>query len=464
MSDASLELLMSGIILLAVFVGIRRRWRTRRAPRLAQIGLWVAGINIGLLPLVAWTIDSDLFYKQAGFHSFSLYILFFSYLAGLWAISQIVTTSGGSVAQRNPFRVLAWQMPKVISFKSISLLYIALIVSRLVDFFAFNAGMSGLGTLDVALSKPYGYVIIQQLIDVFKPLIFFWVFMNVTKAYSKQNAIMWFMIALEISYSLFFTGRSYFVVLLFMMLLCYFLRYGRLRLNILLPISLIFFLFWHFVSPAFLIFRAGYTEYADSGLKSAELFNIGIQALEDRYESGREESDSNLASRLLGTSDYMRFLIDRQRSIAPMNGQAIWGSLSLTIPRFLNPYKGLEHPEAHVVRHYSVIGADPSRTVFSTGLADFGLVGGVLTGLFVGLLLWFGEAAAVRAHKFSALIGSAMFLQFFFLALSYEASATSYFVSVRNVLVLFGLIYCMRIVNKASRKRPAEVVYSPPHG
>lgn len=439
MSDSIYELAWSSVIAVFIVMSFSQAINKKRPISISLIAFWVAGLNISMLPWLSYLIDENTFFFDSGFRSVSLYLIYFLFLFGIW-----VTTLFSRQQKVNQFRVVTEVLANEVKFTVILSLILISYLLRTIDIVKYGGGMSGLATLEYQLAKPYALVVAQSLVGMFRMVIIFWLFYHAER---KLNLIT-LLILFEVGSTFVAYGRRELLVLVVLFFFVRYLKNNSLGFKQVISGLLVASLVSIYLFPAFLTFRDGYIQSRSMGLSTMEYFDMGIENLSKTYTVLDDVSRVRISSRLSGTSSYIRQILNQQEHKSPMYGEAFLRYFSVTIPRVLYPDKPLEHPEAHITRHYAIYVGDPSTTVASAGVADFGVGGALIAGIFVGLIFGIGQKLGIVMLIRSPLIGSAIFLNFLYIALNYETATTTYFSAIRDSLVLIMFYFFIRVFLK----------------
>jgi hypothetical protein len=333
----------------------------------------------------------------------------------------------------------------------IGIVFSLVILVRAYDFFVHGGGMSGLGTSEYQMNISYAFFAVQSIVTMFRTAVLVWLYWRLEP---KLNLVSAFAL-LEVIYTFFFRGRGELfitVILLFFVRTLknpHFLTGKTLFAGTALIVFVIYAAF-----PAFLAFRDGYINCRDQGLGAKELFWQGLESLSQQDKiGGNADYADRLASRVTGTDVYLRTILGRQHVVAPMGGDAILAQLALVIPRFLWANKPTDHPETVIERYYGSSYGDPSSTTVSTGVADWGLLGGVFMGLIVGSYFLIGQIFAGRLLRISVLGGAVVSLALLDLATHYEVTMVSYWAVMRNGVIIGVLMGAMVLITKSGLRR-----------
>lgn len=425
------------------------RSRQRRMLNLPLVAFWVAGFNISVLPLAAYLVNPGDFNRSVGWETNQLYASFFLFLLGIYSTAKL------QVKPHYDIILSIKNLVNNVSSRLVILAFIFLFLSRGVDFFVYGGGLSGLGTLEYQLNKPYIFFVIQSIVAMVRTAVLAWLF------YRVSLKINWIFLAtiVEIIYTFFFMGRGELFIFL---LLFFFVRYlksgGVLHIRTFFVSLVIFYFIFVAFFPAFLSFRDGYVNLRDTGRSSSELFKSGLDHVINTYEIGGGEGyQERLGSRLLGTDQYLRDMLFRQRYMREMSGEATIAQASVVIPRILWPSKPMVTPKVIVENHYQTSYGDPSTTTLSTGIADFGVIGAFIAGLFVGLFFHLAHWIGRMLFQINTFVGAIVTLDFFYLALHYEVSVVSYFALFRNALLIYAIAVISTIIFRARSRRNASM-------
>ena len=151
---------------------------------------------------------------------------------------------------------------------------------------------------------------------------------------------------------------------------------------------------FHFVlSPIFLIFRGEFSSRYQRTRNFSEALSLAVMSFADDpdlFRTTQATIKDNLSERPL----IMRFnakICDSQLTGTPvLYGTAMWNSALMAIPRFLLGSKDdVAYSETMICRHFGLEDPefDTSSNLPAYGMADFGLFGCVLYGIFWGVTL-----------------------------------------------------------------------------
>ncbi len=170
------------------------------------------------------------------------------------------------------------------------------------------------------------------------------------------------------------------------------------------------------------------------------------------------DSSRNLRSRtfVLG---YLSDLLDASATRKPMLGEALLFNLRMSVPSFLDPNKEdvrvLGAEEVVVNPEFGLRVEDDPNSIITTGVADFGVLGGLLYPVLAVVCLTIAFRGATKcapvALSIFMLLGLANTL------LQTELTTMAYFVNCRNILLVLGLLWiAQRIANAVVRATPTQ--------
>lgn len=191
----------------------------------------------------------------------------------------------------------------------------------------------------------------------------------------------------------------------------------------------------------------------------ASIVSEATAILQDPERSGVDDFTSENEKTRTFIIGYLAETLKHQREHGSLGGELLKFSLAIVTPSIVWPEKGkfvaLGFEETISHTHFGIPIWDGANTLITTGLADFGIAGAIFLPATIGLIFSFlpklvGRLAKQSNYTAPLVVGS------IYAMLSVEAALSSYFVFIRNLLILcviFAAVSAItRVLFKASKR------------
>ncbi|MCH8475202.1 MAG: hypothetical protein LAT55_08235 [Opitutales bacterium] len=410
------------------------------------------GSYLGLAPLLSFFAGNRTFPFPSN-ALFLTYASFFIFIVALFGTKLFFETLRKE-PNRNPnFTTdsLTFLISSVTKIPYILVVSIFVIVVALrLEAFASGGGISGLHDLEYLLNQNYLIVVISHLASPLTSILYFYCFATFLQKKQSLYKIAVIMLPVLLIFS-FLSGRREFLMPFLLFLLCALALKPKIQWRYIIGGLAVVAFFFSVISPIFLSMRsAAQTErHIQVDGSSLDLLRHSIEEVraQDRFDQ-EDRSRANIAARLLMFRSVPMQLFTAQELRPPMLGRAFFQASTSALPRFLRPFEAWYNPQTFVQENYNLPVHDVSYSVLSQFIADFGIFGAVLGGVFLGLFFKIGTALSVRYVNRYPIPLFALFFSLAEMAFSPEINPAVLFNLPRNVILLSILYFFYKRVTK----------------
>jgi hypothetical protein len=403
------EFTFASLILFFTTLHFLRLLKNRTTISFIDISILITGITFGLAPFISVFYGSS-FPDEKPLNVAYSYIGIMLFLSGLVIVKKIFTNK---IKNNFTLNSLLLSVNKINS-KQVFIFYSAYFIIRLIFATKYGIFGSGSATSERMTALPYFLFVTRSLLDLTLFGVLVWC---ITKILINKKIIVFPAIIIIIETLLiFFRGRRQMLFILFLFLYLYIILGYRINFKIFIPSLVILILMVNIIFPIFISLR-------DASLRTSQTGDVLNDYKASYYVLSRTGIDkqyyeSNVAQRVY-INNWNIDILKKSSLSDGLNGQALAMCIIWAIPRPLLPIKGsLKDPELLINVSYGLPLTDSSSNWPAYGFADFGVIGGLLYGLLLGLLLLsFQYFAKFNLKKFPFLtfiiIGSVTFTAFF---------------------------------------------------
>ncbi len=448
------ELILATGILILVVLGARRAFLAPARTKSFDFALIFAGVFFGLGPWIAFIYGNWSFVHDNVSNPLEpvellikAYLVIALYILGIWIIGRIFLPLK-KLAPVLPFSEEHFTITKLFGqYRMIKWQYVIVIVGliwllRMTVALRYGILFSGTATRERVLSQPYYIVVLGSLARTLAVGCLVWSsasFWSDKRFFTKYAAVC--VLILELIW-MFLFGRRLILMWYVFIVFGYLSSWRRLNLKYLLILLLIFGFVFQFLFPFFFKFRLYYYYIKQQQLNFVE--HIGKTAIEafgndnDGPIDIMQKYSYNMSVRPLFLRKFICRICEGLDKKSPMMGRALLRSFEYVIPSAVFPNKTTRSPPEQMIQeHFGYPLEDTTITWPATGCADFGIQGGLIAGMIVGLWIVFiglvSKAVLSRHPMLSlTLTGGMMFCLF-----QVESSPIQYWELCRNVLMLF---------------------------
>lgn len=448
------ELILATTILILVVLGARRAFLAPARTKSFDFALIFVGIFFGFGPWIAF-IYGNWSFVHDNVHSplepvgllIKAYLVIALYILGIWIIGKIFLPLK-KLAPVLPFSEEHFTITKFFGqYQTIKWQYVIVIVGfiwllRMTVALRYGILFSGTATRERVLSQPYYIVVLSSLARTLAVGCLVWSsasFWSDKRFFTKYAAAC--VLILELIW-MFLFGRRCILMWYVFIVFGFLSSWRRLNLKYLLILLLIFGFVFQFLFPFFLKFRYHYY----SSIKQQQLNpveRIGKTAIEAFGNNNDGPIDSmhnyskNMSMRPLFLRRFICRICEGLDKKSPMMGRALLRSFEYVIPSAVFPNKTtLSPPEQIIQEHFGYPLKDTAITWPATGCADFGIPGGLIAGMIVGLWIAFiglsSKPLLSRHPMLSLTLTGGMMV----CLIQVESSLIRYWEFCRNVLIL----------------------------
>jgi len=437
------ELILSTTILILVVLGARRAFLAPAHTKSFDFALIFTGVFFGLGPWIAF-IYGNWSFVHDNVHSplepvellIKAYLVIALYILGIWVVGKIFLPlkKHGSIL---PFSEEHFTITKFFGQYQTIIIWLL----RMTVALRYGILFSGTATRERVLSQPYYIVVLGSLARTLAVGCLVWSsasFWSDKRFFTKYAAVC--VLLLELIW-MFLFGRRFILMWYVFIVFGFLSSWRRLNLKYLLILLLIFGFVFQFLFPFFLKFRFHYYSIKQQQLNPVE--RIGKTAIEAFRNDNDGPIDSmynyskNMSMRPLFLRRFICRICEGLDKKSPMMGRALLRSFEYVIPSAVFSNKTtLSPPEQMIQEHFGYPLKDTAITWPATGCADFGIPGGLIAGMIVGLWIAFiglGAKAVLSRHPTLSLTltGGMMVC-----LIQVESSLIQYWELCRNVLML----------------------------
>jgi len=456
-NTTTVELLMVFIILGIIAVAIRRTIVTPQQTGLFEFALISCGIFWAIGPLLAFYYGKWSFIEHYSLPKWSIHILFKGYLVvilfilGIWSAGRIavyVTNRKKTPTGLNPRLQIAFFYSKFRSINIWAILVIAIFLwsIRIIVGVKYNIWMSGTSSAKNLSALPYHIIILRSLTYTLNMGYLVWAaacFWSDKRYLYKYSALA----VLFMEFFWFFAlGRRFVLIWIVFVFLGFIASERKIKLKNILFIILTIIIILNFLFPYFQTVRYRYNSKIRIGDHNA--FQRFGQAAIDAFKADkklfRELNTENMSTRPLFLRNFTCNLCLGLEEKKPMMGRAFLRSVEYIIPSAIMPSKTTYlQTEQYIQHHFGYPEVDEACTWAAVGCADFGIIGGFLYGLILGLwIIVIGSLCTFIITRFSV-VGICLFGAMIACLFQVEQSPTLSFVLCRNIVILliFAVIF-----------------------
>ncbi|MCP4613421.1 MAG: hypothetical protein GY845_32420 [Planctomycetes bacterium] len=446
------ELILATAILILVVLGARRAFLAPTQTNSFDFALIFTGVFFGLGPWVAF-IYGNWSFVHDNVHSplepvellIKAYLVIVLYILGIWIIGKIFLPlkKHGSIL---PFSEEHFTITKFFDqYQTIKWQYVIIIIGfiwllRMIVALRYDISFSGTATRERVLSQPYYIVVLSSLARTLAVGCLVWNSASFwsDKRFTKYVAACFLLLEL---FWMFLSGRRRILIWCIFVAFGYLSSCRRFNLKKLLLLLLTFGIVFQFLFPFFLKFRFHYYSTEQQQLNPVE--RIGKTAIKafgkdnDVPASSIQNYSRNMSMRPLFLRRFICRICEGLDKKSPMMGRVLLRSFEYIIPSAFFPNKITRSPPEQMIQeHFGYPLKDTAITWPATGCADFGISGGLIAGMIVGLWIAFvsiGAKAILSRHPMLSLTLTGGMM----LCLSQvESSLIQYWEFCRNMLML----------------------------
>ena len=444
-SDTALELILSGIILLAVGVHFATKMRYHPSISAVDVSIWMTAVFFGGGPFAALFFSRRLSAVDPAAMTWS-YILIYLFIIGLFIADNIASINPRSVRRPGSSlfqSTLAHSLRSVtkINTKHIFAYYLLVWFFRLLLGIKYGIFFSGTASAERVTALPYVVVVIQMLLKVVSLGCLVWSCGMIWHR-RRRTPLSLGILILELIWA-FIKGRRWIfeiiVIVALVLRICNLHLKARYVYGAVMMLS--FVLLW--VYPTFIAIRVQY-KYSDPDDNAVIRYAQTTKAvIIDQFKESTDDSNTqlyreNMGNRALTPIRFNCSILEAQVGYPLMWGRAIGSTVIWVIPSALYPQKVEQPaPEQAVQSHYNFSQSDDASNWPAYGCADFGVIGGLFMGLLLGTVLRLMEKQVIlliTRHPFVALCLMAGALN---AAIFVEASPTSLWSMLRSIVILY---------------------------
>ncbi len=437
------EFFFGAILLSVVFWQFRASLRNRTGITLIDISVWITGTSFGLAPFVLMLYGGQ-FPEAELIDVVMSYFGILLFIAGLIIVKKYYKNT----YEKNKSLADAIKRVHTINQKQVLLFYSIFFIVRAIYAFSYGIFSSGTATAERMQSLPYYLFVSRSLLDLV-----FWgcIFWSVVKIFSdkKLTFLPTFILLIEILL-IFFRGRRQMLFFVFLFIYLYILSGYKINLRILFPTAATVVLLINIIFPVFISFREislasntnssllenySYTYYT---LSQAGIDNISYK--------------KNIADRVY-INTWNIDILSKSSLIDGLKGRALLSSIIWVIPSPLSPAKGLLKEPEYLINYSFGLGLKDSPSNWPAyGFADFGLLGGFIYGIALGLILFLTQSFAIYVNKNFPFYSFIIFGSLSFVAFFIEETPSAVFGVLRDIFLLY-IIFELLYVFKRNKNR-----------
>jgi hypothetical protein len=359
----------------------------------SDVAILATGMYFGLAPFVALAYggtvaaDED---ESAAIRSTYLAVLLF--LIGLMitkvfftgALHRVIRRCGGD--QQFPMKWAMQHFRRIAVITGVAMA--ALVVAVHMQNIALGGGVGSLDTSEVFEQKTYTHIVIEYLELAMYPGLAMLVIHNLLAGKNRDInfvllGILCFFAALE--------GRRNMAFFVYMTLLLIALTGMRLNTGQKLSIGLSMLILIFVIFPLFLHMRNLIASYRATDTSFKNPFTLIMEAMEDQSQAGTtiaadEDYKENIVERILETREFIFNLVQAQKDREPMGGMAFVDSVQYSLPRSFREQLFVGS-KGDMEMYYGFDLGDAATSIPALFVADFAVIGGLVGGLFFGVLL-----------------------------------------------------------------------------
>lgn len=407
---------------------------------LVDLALWMSALYLGGGPLISYSLGYEPYTDsaQAPWRVLGAVLIYYTALLGAKNF-YFSNLSKVRLPPRSPsvFLVIISGLAKI-QLKDLFKLYFILWIVRVVDL-VLGGGFSGLNSLQFMLSRPYYIVVTDMLLSPVGWLIL--MATSVRLFYTKTEmsfALVLFVIEVVYTFS---QGRREMLNIVFLCMLALYSVNRRLKVSNMIVGGIVTILLVSYLFPLFLETRSELQRGNSDG------DNVAIQKTL-RDVMGRDEVDKdlmmesyklNMQYRALFNYKWMETVILGMKQYGFMHGESIISASMKALPRGLRPTKYWHDHASFLQRHLRIPLSDTADNNIANFYADFGSFSVWAYGFIFSTLLLWGTDIALKTAYSQPLLGVLLFAHLLPHGLSFEASLSDIFTTLRSFLLLFIL-------------------------
>jgi len=448
-SSTQTELILATIIIAFTLIASRRAILYPAGINLLDIVLIFTGIYFGFGPWVAFIYGGGRFiydmYLPPEPVSLLLkaYLVIGLYMLGLWCMRWFAVNSKKSKLLRSgsrdrfslielfrQYRMIKWQLVATI----MGLIWFLRVIIGL----RYGIWFSGTATMERVLGMPYYIVIFNQLSVIMAMGILVW---GSTSFWTDRRLFIRFTAAAVLLSEFcwaFVKGRRWILIWFVFVFLGFLASKRKLKLKNVIVVLLVVVFAFQLVFPFFLGVRRFYSIMEGKSRNPIVRFAKAVVLAYENHDTALTGIHSeNLRARPLFLRRFICRICEGLNKEPPMMGTVLLRTFESAIPHMIFPGKRAKLPAEQLIQeHFNYRLADTAASWPAVGCAEFGLPGGFIIGLFVGLFIICAERwsrAILIRHPFVALsfIGGLIVR-----LVNVEDVPTSSWVLCRNVLVM----------------------------
>jgi len=155
-------------------------------------------------------------------------------------------------------------------------------------------------------------------------------------------------------------------------------------------------------------------------------------------KNAQEQYRSNLSERPLNIVRSICEILEKEEDASPMYGKAVLSTIENVIPRMFFPDKINQLiPKNSVQSYFNIPIYDCGATWLFYGCADWGILGGLLMGMFFGFILALFEWIALKIRGDSLFTSYCILITCLYLAVSVEMEPMNAYTAFRNILIVY---------------------------
>lgn len=439
MDTTTLELgLGSSLVLLCLWLS-RRTFTSLREISVFELAIFSNAVFFGIAPWVAWFYaQGNLPVEEPGLLQ-DTYLAIALYILGIWAAWRLVIAQEKTKSYQSRARSASLKnlLPDVrrIPLRLVFFTYVATLVIRAILALHYGILFSGTATEERVLSVPYQLVILSSIAASLSQGCLLWssVALSVHES-RKARALASTILLIEFVWA-FLRGRRWLLNWLIFVALGSLVMGQRVRFKqIVLAVLGMAFLI-SVVFPYFIAVRNVYSEDAsalDSLTAAVSVAYYAEDAAADRYAD-------NMSTRPL-IRRFITRVLDGQEAREPLMGDGLLSTIIWAIPSLVYADK-VNTPQTEVLiqQYYGMRVFDTSISWAAVGVSDFGVSGGLVAGLCVGLYLFFFQKLILKTKRLNPFLTFILLGSLISIVLQAEIDPTAYWILLRDCMMLIIL-------------------------
>jgi hypothetical protein len=301
-------------------------------------------------------------------------------------------------------------------------------------YLTFSYGYLFILDSDIAQNFPYWIVVLRFIVEFLCFGCLWWASVSVWKNQNNKY-IASSILLLEFIFS-FTRGRREMFFIFFVIFICGYLVKGKISEKLKIKFSVLCIILVLIIFPIYHQFRVDY-----SSLKSGNAFERAYNGLffeSINTQNAKEQYRSNLSERPLNIVRSICEILEKEEDASPMYGKAIFSTFENVIPRVFFPDKINQLiPKNSVQNYFNISIYDCAATWLFYGCADWGVLGGLIMGLFFGFILALFERIALKIRTDSLFTSYCILITCLYLAVSVEMEPMNAYTAFRNILIVY---------------------------